>query len=79
MLINALNKQNEAAAGRNKKTGFIDDQDISNWARGFVAAVAEDGLINGYPDKSFQPRGSTTRAEACTILANFLNFIKPVP
>jgi len=33
-----------------------------------VVKLAEEGVISGYPDGSFQPDGAITRAEVCTIL-----------
>ena len=33
-----------------------------------VAALVNDGIINGYPDGAFRPQGTLTRAEACAIL-----------
>lgn len=37
-----------------------------------VASAVSAGLLKGYPDQSFQPKGSATRAEAVTILARLL-------
>jgi hypothetical protein len=47
---------------------FTDSAEISDWAKEAVASAAEAGIINGYPDGSFQPQGNATRAEAATII-----------
>jgi hypothetical protein len=57
----------------NERTSFADDTNISSWARGFVVVAVKYGLLNGYPDGSFGPQGSATRAEACAMIENFLN------
>lgn len=49
-------------------TKFIDSDKIGSWAKKSVAAVAEQKIINGYPDGKFQPLKPLTRAEAVAIL-----------
>jgi len=48
---------------------FADQQDIPTWARGYVAAALQEGLIQGLPDGTFQPNRLITRAEMATIIA----------
>ncbi len=38
------------------------------WAKGYIAAAQNAGLIGGYQDGSFQPENKITRAETVTIL-----------
>jgi hypothetical protein len=76
VLVQALGETDEANASMNKQTGFTDDASISSWARGFVVVAVKDGLLKGYPDGSFGPQGDATRAEACVMIANFLNINK---
>jgi hypothetical protein len=38
--------------------------------------AANDALLKGYPDNSFQPQGNATRAEACTMIVNLLSIQK---
>ncbi len=38
-----------------------------------VLAVYRAGIVTGYPDGSFQDSGVATRAEACTMLARFID------
>lgn len=44
------------------------DVHAGSWYTQFVAAAVELGLIEGYPDGTFRPDASITRAEACTIV-----------
>jgi len=43
--------------------------DITNhWAQAFIAALADRGLISGFPDGSFQPDRPLTRAQFAALL-----------
>ena len=48
--------------------GTFSDVAEGRWYTQFVAAAVEMGLIEGYPDGTFRPDASITRAEACTIV-----------
>ncbi|MFZ5825259.1 MAG: tandem-95 repeat protein [Bacillota bacterium] len=56
---------------------FTDAAEIPDWAKSGVLTAARYGLITGYPDGSFQPTNSTTRAEAVTMLNRLLNAVWP--
>ena len=43
---------------------FADSDSISSWAKDAVAAAYELDIISGYPDNSFKPNKTATRAEA---------------
>ncbi len=43
---------------------------------GSVMSTVEYGLISGYPDSTFKPSNKLTRAEAMTIVARAMRFIK---
>ena len=47
---------------------FSDAAFISSYARTYVAALVERGVISGFPDSSFRPSGYLTRAEAAKII-----------
>jgi len=47
---------------------FGDNDDISDWAKEAVNNAASMGIINGYGDGNFLPKGNITRAEAATIM-----------
>lgn len=59
-----------AAAGEPQ---FADSGSISAWAKEAVVTAAQNGIIKGYPDNTFRPGGSATRAEAVTVIVNALN------
>ena len=48
---------------------YADSQQISAWAREFVARAAAEKLISGYPDNTFRPANNATRAEAVTVIS----------
>ncbi|MDJ0737319.1 MAG: family 10 glycosylhydrolase [Nostocaceae cyanobacterium] len=48
--------------------------DITNhWARDFIEALAQRRILNGYPDGTFRPDKSVTRAEFAAIAATVFN------
>lgn len=68
MIANAWGLNIEA----NAVTGFADNKDVPTWAKGAVAAMKNQGIINGKGGNVFAPMASTTRAEAVTVLMNML-------
>lgn len=48
---------------------FKDSGEISSWAREALAAAVQHGIVKGYPDGAFRPKGKATRAEAAAIIA----------
>lgn len=59
-------------------TEFLDADTISDWAETAMSWTNGNGLINGHEDSGLiDPQGSTTRAQAASILMNFdLNVAK---
>ncbi len=55
------------AAGRD--IPFKDTGEVSDWARDALAAVSQNGIISGYADGTFIPKGKATRAEAVAVIA----------
>ncbi len=47
---------------------FKDADQIPQWSCGNIGSVVEAGLMDGYPDATFQPGKSITRAEAVVFL-----------
>ena len=47
--------------------GFADASEISPWAAESVASAVSAGLVRGYPDNTFRPGRTVTRAE-CAVL-----------
>ena len=51
---------------------FADAASVSSWAREAVDYVQRTGLMNGKTNGCFDPKGTATRAEICTVTARFL-------
>lgn len=73
ILVNALGKQDQVQANMKAQSSFKDDAAISSWSRGYVIVAAQEGLLKGYPDQTFNPQGKATRAEACSMIKNYQN------
>ncbi len=59
---------------------FTDAADVDDYAKGYVAALVEMGLVNGYEDGTFAPDNNITRAEAAKIIAGaFASLGEEVP
>lgn len=58
------------------ETGFKDVKQ-SNWASYYIKKGIEDGFVSGYPDKTFRPTRSVTRAEGVTIISRFAELEEP--
>jgi len=52
---------------------FTDHNSISDWALADVLAIQAAGIITGYPDGTFAPSNTATRAEVAAIFARFLD------
>lgn len=52
-------------------TAFSDT--ASNWASAFVQALANQGIVKGYPDCTFRPNAKLTRAEYASLLTQAFN------
>lgn len=51
---------------------FTDADKISKWAKPYIATAQKYGLIKGFPDGSFNPRGSASREMAAVMGKNLL-------
>ena len=58
-------------SGSNTST-FTDSGQFSDWSRDYIGAVADAGIINGYPDGSFRPKETITRAEVARVVCNVI-------
>ncbi|MBR1736222.1 MAG: S-layer homology domain-containing protein, partial [Firmicutes bacterium] len=57
----------KAAAADDNNT-FADSEEISTYALDAVNTLSAEGIINGYPDNTFRPKNTITRAEAAAVL-----------
>ncbi|USF29229.1 S-layer homology domain-containing protein [Clostridium sp. MD294] len=53
--------------------GYTDRWAMANWAVGAIGAVSRNGVMSGYPDKTFRPQRDLTRAEAVAALQKVAN------
>lgn len=55
---------------------FSDDADISAYAKDAVYSLRRQGIISGSGNNMFNPKKTTTRAEASQIIYNMIKFIE---
>ena len=65
---------NVKSVSRNSLYG--DDNKISDWSYSAVARCSSYGIINGYGDNTFVPRGYATRAECAKMLSLLIDIIE---
>lgn len=58
---------------------FADAATISGWAKNAVALSQSIGVINGRTEKTFDPKGNATRAEAATVCAKIISYMLIMP
>ena len=51
---------------------FSDNDKINSWSLSAVQELGQYGLLTGFPDGSFKPQKTCTRAEAATIVAAYI-------
>lgn len=59
------------AARLNPTTGnltFSDKDKISSWAYGIIVTATNKNILSGYPDNTFNPQGTASRAEAANVI-----------
>ncbi len=70
MLSTALNLQLDSNIDLSYKY-----KDISkHWAKKYIAAVINKGIMTGFSDKTFRPNNKITVAEVCTIISKSFEF-----
>lgn len=53
-------------------TTFADDKQLPSWARGAIAALQENGIVEGKEGNHFDPAGESTRAESTAVMLRLL-------
>lgn len=76
ILYKAAGANSNAIPKLNEIKDFTDSADISEYAKGSVTALCAGGIISGYPDGSFAPRGNVTRGECAQLAINMLKNIR---
>ncbi len=51
---------------------FFDEEEISSWAKEYVAIASELGIIEGIGDEKFAPKQNASRAQAIVMIKRFL-------
>lgn len=59
-----------------EKISFSDVSALDETSKMYITFVTENGLINGYDDKTFKAERTMTRAEVATVMSRFLNLKK---
>ncbi len=59
-------------------TAYADDAEIHGYAKAFIAHASELGIVNGYPDGTFKPLNSVTRAEAAKMIYGAIDLYKEI-
>lgn len=68
LLVRAMGLEPQALQKMNTKLNFTDANLIPATSVGYVAVAVEHGILQGYPDRTFQPNKPVTRAEMATLL-----------
>ncbi len=58
----------EANSENDVLSALADYEQLADWSRPYVETVFAQGILKGYPDKTFRPTRSVTRAEALVII-----------
>lgn len=54
--------------------GYKDGNSVSNYAKGYVAALVGRGIVSGYEDDSLRPKANSTRAEVAKVIYGIYNY-----
>ncbi|MCX7569037.1 S-layer homology domain-containing protein [Tumebacillus sp. DT12] len=73
LVVRAMGLEAEAKAHMTDKLDFKDAKEIEADYVGYIAVAAEQGIINGYLDHTFQPNKPVKRNELAAILARAEN------
>ena len=74
MLYNLLKSNN--AELNDGGEAFDDDEQISDYAKEAVYALAGAGIINGVGDNRFAPHGNATRAESAKVIFGAMKLLQ---
>ncbi len=79
MLYNFANYKNIQLKPTVNAQSFIDSSSIKPSYAAAVSTLQQIGVINGYSDGSFRPKGNATRAEVASMLMRFVDAISYHP
>ena len=58
-----------------KAVTFVDNTQISSWAKDAVKSMQQAGILAGKNENKFDPKGTATRAEVATVLRRFVEIV----
>ena len=70
ILVGAYEMLKPNAVGT-EEVSFSDSASFDSWAVPYIQKAAACGLINGFPDGTFRPGETMSRAQAVTVFSNF--------
>ncbi|MBR2009454.1 MAG: S-layer homology domain-containing protein [Peptococcaceae bacterium] len=73
LLIQALEAEAELSTVANDAWYFVDSKDIGSKYANYVKLAYDKELLGGYPDKTFRPKNTVTRAELAVMLSRVEN------
>lgn len=70
LIVKAFNIKVDPVA---KANVILKDVPATSWSAQYIQTLANLGIINGYPDKTFKPMQEITKAEMAAILSKLIN------
>jgi len=75
MMYNYVSATNYKLPITREAVTFADSLQISSWAKDAVKELQQAGVVSGVGSGRFSPKNTATRAEAATILRNFVELV----
>ena len=75
MLYRFAKSENSNLENHGSLQQFADEDTVSDWAKETMTWAVDAGIINGLSDKTLNPSGTTTRAQAAVMLQRFVEFM----
>ncbi|MBV6714731.1 S-layer homology domain-containing protein [Paenibacillus chitinolyticus] len=69
LTIRAIGQQETANGLTDDTPAFTDLKNISGWAKPYISAATVLGIVDGFEDGTFRPKGEVTRAQMATFLS----------
>ena len=70
-----LHRYAGSPAATDRELRFSDTEAVSAYAREAARWAVENGILSGYGDGSFAPKGKATRAQAATMLTRYIEYL----
>lgn len=70
-----LHRYAGSPAATDRELRFSDTEAVSAYAREAARWAVENGILSGYGDGSFAPKGKATRAQAATMLTRYVQYL----